>query len=116
MFGGSVIGEDYATVESVKDLLKSLQSPGIGEIDTADLYPVPTMGDTKILVLSKDANGTLEPAKIEKSLSESRERLRFDASQKVGVLHCHAPDFTTPLKDQAAVLNSLHQQRLFDKV
>jgi aryl-alcohol dehydrogenase-like predicted oxidoreductase len=71
---------------------------------------------TKILVSSKDGNGTLEPAKIEKSLSESRKRLRFDASQKIGVLHCHAPDFTTPLKDQAAALNSLHQQGLYDKV
>ncbi|KAI1127658.1 Aldo/keto reductase [Nemania abortiva] len=134
MFGGSVIGEDYKTVESVKDLLSLLQSLGIREIDTAALYPVPNKGEserllgqvgavaqgfvvgTKILVLSKDANGTLEPEKITDSLLSSRERLRLDNSQKVGILHCHAPDYTTPIKDQAAALDSLHKQGLFDKL
>ncbi|KAJ8132097.1 hypothetical protein O1611_g1526 [Lasiodiplodia mahajangana] len=134
MFGGSVIGEDYKTVESVKDLLSLLQSLGIREIDTAALYPVPNRGEserllgqvgavaqgfvigTKILVLSKEANGTLEPAKITESLLSSRERLRLDSNQKVGVLHCHAPDYTTPIKDQAATLDSLHKQGLFEKL
>lgn len=134
MFGGSVLGEDYKSEEEVKSLFDLLKSLGINAIDTAALYPVPNMGEserllgklgavsqgfvigTKILVLSKDANGTLEPAKIEKSLASSRERLQLNSSQKVGVLHCHAPDFTTPLKDQASALNSLHQQGLFDKV
>ncbi|GAP89754.1 putative aldo keto [Rosellinia necatrix] len=134
MFGGSVLGEDYISVESVEELLILLQSLGINEIDTAALYPVPNMGEserllgqlgavakgfvigTKILVLSKDANGTLEPAKIRASLDSSRERLRLDSTQKVGVLHCHAPDFTTPIKDQAAALDALHREGLFDKL
>ncbi|KAI0452175.1 putative aldo/keto reductase [Xylaria acuta] len=63
---------------------------------------------TKVLVLSKEANGILEPAKIADSLSGSRERLRLASTQKIGVLHCHAPDYTTPIQDQAAALDSLH--------
>ncbi|KAI1334936.1 NADP-dependent oxidoreductase domain-containing protein [Xylariaceae sp. FL0016] len=69
--------------------------------------------DTKILVLSEDGNGTLESSKIDKSLSTSLERLKL-SGKKINVLHCHAPDFTTPLEDQAAASNTAHQRGLFD--
>ncbi|ROW08500.1 hypothetical protein VMCG_03253 [Cytospora schulzeri] len=133
IYGGSPIGEDYTTPEAVSDLLKLLKSLDIHEIDTAALYPATNMGaserllgqvgavaqgfavDTKILVLSKDGNGTLEHEKIEKSVAASHERLQLHG-QKLNILHCHAPDFTTPLKDQAASLDSLHKRGLFDKL
>ncbi|KAK0637356.1 hypothetical protein B0T17DRAFT_521456 [Bombardia bombarda] len=125
IFGGSTIGDAYSTAQSVTDLLKPLKSLGFDEIDTAALYPVTDMGaserllgevgakslgfdvDTKILVTSKDANGTMEPTKIEKSVADSLGRLKFDG-QGINVLHCHVPDFTTPIKDQASTLNVTH--------
>lgn len=134
IFGGSTLGEDYKTLEEAQDILALAQSLGIHEVDTAALYPITDMGrsekllgemqaipkgiavDTKILVLSKDANGTLEPDKIRTSLENSRKRLQLDSSQKLNIVHCHAPDYTTPIQDQAATLDELHKQGLFDKV
>lgn len=134
ILGGSTIGVDnFATLEAVNDLLRVINPLGIKDIDTAAVYPIAHMGDserllgeagaaaqgfainTKILVLSKDASGTLEPAKIEQSFSTSQKRLQLNG-QKLNILHCHAPDYTTPLKTQAAALNALHQKGLFNKV
>ncbi|KAK8103056.1 Aflatoxin B1 aldehyde reductase member 3 [Apiospora sp. TS-2023a] len=134
IFGGAGLGDDYKTLEDVQDILGLARSHGINEVDTAALYPITNMGlsekllgefkaipkgfavDTKILVLSKEANGTLEPDKIRTSLDNSRKSLQLDGSYKVNVLHCHAPDYTTPIKDQASTLNELHKQGLFDKL
>lgn len=134
IFGGSTLGEDYKTLEEVQDILGLARLLGIHEVDTAALYPVTDMGlsekllgevkaipkgfavDTKILVLSKEANGTLEPDKIRTSLERSRKSLQLDSSQKLNILHCHAPDYTTPILDQASTLDELHKQGLFDKV
>ncbi|KAK8104683.1 aflatoxin B1 aldehyde reductase-like protein [Apiospora kogelbergensis] len=128
IFGGSTLGEDYKTLEEAQDILALARSLGIHEVDTAALYPITDMGrsekflgemqaiaqgiavDTKILVLSKDANGTLEPDKIRTSLENSRKSLQLDSSQKLNIVHCHAPDYTTPIQDQAKTLDELHKQ------
>lgn len=134
IFGGSTIGDTYNTLESVVNLLKYLKSYNIDEIDTAALYPWTNIGmsetllgqagaakqgfkiDTKILVTSKDANGTLEPAKIEKSVDTSNERLMYQDGTKLNIVHCHAPDFTTPIEDQAAALDVLYKKGHFQQV
>ncbi|KAK8050763.1 hypothetical protein PG994_012493 [Apiospora phragmitis] len=127
-------GRGLQDTEEVRDILVLARSLGTKEIDTAARYPATNMGlsekllgefqaipqgfavDTKILVLSKDANGTLEPEKIRTSLENSRKSLQLDSSQKLSILHCHAPDYTTPIQDQASALNELHKQGLFDKL
>lgn len=133
IFGGSNIGDDYATPQDVTELLQRLKDAGIKELDTAARYPAIKFGaseqllgevgaaaqgfavDTKILVLSADGNGSLEPAKIEESATKSYEALQM-GGEKLNVLYCHAPDFQTPLEDQAATLDALHKKGTFDKV
>lgn len=134
IFGGSTIGEAFDTPEAVSHLLQVLKSCGIDEIDTAALYPWTNIGmsetllgqvgagklgfkiDTKILVMSQDANGTLEPAKIRDSINASIDRLQYQAGSKLNVVHCHAPDFTTPLTEQAAALDAMHKNGLFQQL
>lgn len=135
IFGGSTIGDAYTTPEEVSDLLQKLKSLGIQEIDTAARYPAVNFGaserllgevgaataqgfavDTKILVLSADGNGSLEPAKIQDSVSKSCEALQIRGGAKLNVLYCHAADFETPLEDQASTLDALHKKGIFDKV
>lgn len=133
IFGGSSIGDDYATPQEVSDLLQRLKGAGVKEIDTAARYPAVNFGaseqllgevgaaaqgfavDTKILLLSADGNGSLEPAKIQDSVRKSYEALQM-RGEKLNVLYCHAPDFETPLEDQAATLDALHKKGVFDKV
>ncbi|KAK8132033.1 aflatoxin B1 aldehyde reductase-like protein [Apiospora kogelbergensis] len=128
IFGGSTLGEDYKTLEEAQDILALARSLGIHEVDTAALYPITDMGrsekflgemqaiaqgiavDTKILVLSKDANGTLEPDKIRTSLENSRKSLQLDSSQKLNIT------IPPPIQDQAKTLDELHKQGFFDKL
>ncbi|POS72959.1 hypothetical protein DHEL01_v208649 [Diaporthe helianthi] len=133
IFGGSGIGDDYATAQDVTELLERLKAAGVKELDTAARYPAIKFGaseqllgevgaaaqgfavDTKILLLSPDGNGSLEPAKILDSVSKSREALKM-GGEKLNVLYCHAADFETPLEDQAATLDGLHKKGTFDKL
>lgn len=133
IFGGSLIGDAYATPQEVSELLQRLKEAGINELDTAARYPAIKFGaseqllgevgaaaqgfavDTKILVLGADGNGSLEPAKIRDSVSKSCEALKM-GGKRLNVLYCHAPDPETPLEDQAATLDSLHKKGTFDKV
>ncbi|KAI3396866.1 hypothetical protein diail_11570 [Diaporthe ilicicola] len=133
IFGGSGIGDDYATPQEVTKLLQRLKEAGIKELDTAARYPAIKFGaseqllgevgaaaqgfavDTKILVLSADGNGSLEPAKILDSASKSCKALQM-GGEKLNVLYCHAPDFQTPLEDQAATLDALYKKGTFDKL
>lgn len=132
IFGGSSIGDAYATPEDVTDLLQCLKGAGVTEIDTAARYPAVNFGasekllgevgaaaqgfavDTKILVLGTSGNGSLEPAKIQDSVSKSCEALKM-RGEKLNVLYCHAADFETPLEDQAATLDTLYKKGIFDK-
>ncbi|KAG8162129.1 hypothetical protein KVR01_007894 [Diaporthe batatas] len=133
IFGGSSIGDHYATPQEVTGLLQRLRVTGIRELDTAARYPAIKFGaseqllgevgaaaqgfavDTKILVLSTDGNGSLEPAKIQDSVSKSRVALQMGV-EKLNVLYCHVPDFETPLEVQAAALDALHKKGTFDKL
>lgn len=134
IFGGASFGLDFKSEESVREILQVLKSNGVTQIDTAALYPPTDMGaserylgqigaiadgfkvDTKILVLSVEADGTLEPAAIEKSLKGSVERLQLKEGQKINVLHCHAVDNTTPIEDQARALNEQYKAGHFSEV
>lgn len=134
IYGASTIGEAYTSPESVQELIQVLTSCDIKEIDTAALYPWTNIGqsetllgqvdainkgfqiDTKILVTSKDGNGTLESAKIEQSVADSVKRLAPTDPNRLHVVHIHAPDYTTPLKDQAATLDAMYKKGLFQKV
>lgn len=134
IFGGSTIGAEWENLDSVKNLLDILKTHGINEVDAAGLYPVTNMGacerllgeagafdagfqiDTKILVTSMDTDGTLETDKINTSVKDSFDRLNFQGSQKFHVVHCHGPDRTTPIEEQAAALDALHKKGMFDKL
>ena len=134
IFGAASLGDKFATVKDVSDLLKVLKSHGITTIDTAGLYPPTNKGaserllgecgaagdgfaiDTKILVTSMEADGTLKPEAIEKSISASIERLQLKQNQKINVLHCHAVDKSTPLEEQARALNEQYKAGRFEQV
>ncbi|KAI0008535.1 Aldo/keto reductase [Xylariaceae sp. FL0662B] len=133
IFGGGGIGDEFKTAESVSELLQTLKSLGITTIDTAALYPPTNIGasetllgqvgaaeqgftiDTKILALGLDADGTLEPAAIEKSLNTSYDRLKLQ-DRKVNVLYCHTPDRATPLNEQAAGLDVQYKKGRFKRL
>lgn len=133
IFGGASIGADYTTPEQVTDLLQRLDAIGIREVDTAPRYPAVNFGaseqllgevgaatksialDTKILVMSADGNGSLQPEKIKESAEKSYNALRMQG-KKFNVLYCHTADFETPLEDQAAALDALHKNGIFNKV
>lgn len=84
IFGGSTIGVSYNTAADVAEILEVLNANNIKQIDTAALYPWTNIGmsetllgeanaiqhgfqiDTKVLVTTKDGNGTLEAEKIKK--------------------------------------------------
>lgn len=134
IFGGATFGREFATVECVNEVLKTVKSQGITTIDTAALYPTTNVGaserllgqcgalsdgfsiDTKVLVMSADADGTLEPAAIEKSVNTSLESLKIKDGQKINVLHCHVVDKSTPLEDQAKAFNEQYKKGHFEKV
>ncbi|KIM97230.1 hypothetical protein OIDMADRAFT_130744 [Oidiodendron maius Zn] len=134
IFGTASLGDKFATVKDVNDLLKVLKSHGITTLDTAGLYPSTNMGaserllgecgaagdgfaiDTKIFVTSVEASGTLKPEAIEKSISTSIERLQLKQSQKINVLHCHAVDKSTPLEEQARALNEQYKAGRFEQL
>ncbi|PWY91686.1 putative aldo/keto reductase [Aspergillus sclerotioniger CBS 115572] len=134
IFGGGNIGQDWTTRESVEELLQTLKSLGISRLDTAPRYPTGRIGgserllgetgaaaqdfaiDTKILVLNRDASGTLEPPAVAESLQASYDRLHFPQDKKVHVLYCHAADPTTPLEEQAAGIDAQYRKGLFDQL
>ena len=134
IFGGAGFGLDFKDEASVREVLQTLKANGISQIDTAALYPPTDMGaserylgqlgaiadgfrvDTKILVLSIEADGTLEPAAIDKSLKASVERLQLKEGQKINVLHAHAVDKSTPIEEQARALNEQYKAGHFSEV
>jgi aflatoxin B1 aldehyde reductase len=71
--------------------------------------------DTKINVGSSsgDGSGSLTAPAIEKSISESFERLRVD---KVNILYFHRPDPLTSVTEQAAEIHRQYLAGRFEKV
>lgn len=134
IFGAAGIGDEFKTAESVTDLLRTLKSSAVTTLDTAALYPPTAIGasekllgdtgaakngfkiDTKVMVTSIIGDGTLEPAKIEASVNTSMERLKLPHGGKINVLHAHAVDNSTPIKDQAAGFDAEFKKGHFDKV
>jgi aryl-alcohol dehydrogenase-like predicted oxidoreductase len=89
----------YANGESEKVL---------GKAKFPDTFKV----DTKIL-LNLPSDGSLSAGPIEKSLSNS---LKVLGVEKVNVLYCHAPDFTTPIAEQARAFNEHYKKGRFTYV
>lgn len=134
IFGAAGIGDEFKTAESVTELLKVLKSSSVTTLDTAALYPPTAIGsseqllgetgapqngfkiDTKVMVTGVVGDSTLEPTKIEASLDTSFERLKLQHGQKINVLHAHAVDNTTPIKDQVAGFDAEFKKGRFDKV
>ncbi|KAE8150621.1 putative aldo/keto reductase [Aspergillus avenaceus] len=134
IYGGAGIGQEWTTRESISELLQTLESLGISRIDTAPRYPSTKPGeserllgengaaergftiDTKILVSSPGASGTLEPQAVDESLNTSYDRLRFPVGEKINVLYCHMPDPTTPLEEQAAGLDAQYRRGRFERL
>lgn len=108
------------------ELRSALQEAGIQEIDTAARYmngeSEKKIGrskladsfavDTKIL-FSGSGEGTLTPAAIETSLNNSLDALGVD---KVNVIYCHAPDFDTPIAEQARAFDEQYRKGRFTSV
>ncbi|KAI1325993.1 Aldo/keto reductase [Xylariaceae sp. FL0255] len=133
LFGGGGIGDEIPTLEEVQELLTVLKQRGVSRIDTAALYPPLNIGasetllgqagaaeqgfiiDTKILALGLEADGTLEPSAIEKSLNTSYDRLNLKGGT-VNLLCCHAVDHTTPLENQLAALDTQYKKGRFKKL
>ncbi|KAF2165153.1 hypothetical protein M409DRAFT_67429 [Zasmidium cellare ATCC 36951] len=65
--------------------------------------------DTKVL-FTGPADPCLNPDAIEKSVSNSLQVLGMD---RVNVLYCHAPDFSTPIADQAKAFNDQYKKGRF---
>lgn len=134
IFGAAGFGDEFKTAESVQELSKTLKASGITTLDTAALYPPTAVGaseqllgvtgaikngfkvDTKVMIFGISGDGTLEPAKIEASVNTSIERLKLQDGEKINVLHVHAPDSTTPIKDQVAGFHAEFKKGHFEKV
>ena len=134
IFGAAGIGDEFKTADAVTQLLKALKANNITALDTAALYPPTAIGaseqllgetgapkdgfeiDTKVMVFGVNGDGTLEPAKIESSVNTSFERLQLQHGEKLNVLHVHAVDRTTPVKDQAAAFDAQFKKGRFAKV
>lgn len=134
IFGAAGVGDEFKGADSVSELLKALKSNGVTTLDTAALYPPIAIGaseqllgetgapkdgfkiDTKVMVFGVNGDGTLEPAKIETSVNTSFERLQLQDGEKLNVLHVHAVDSTTPVKDQAAGFDAQFKKGRFEKV
>ena len=108
------------------ELKTALLAAGIKRLDTAARYmngesekkigraglPETFAVDTKILVTAP-AEGHLSADKIEQSLSNSLDVLGVE---KVNVLYCHAPDFQTPVAEQARAFNEQYKKGRFTYV
>ncbi|KAF9737400.1 hypothetical protein PMIN03_000913 [Paraphaeosphaeria minitans] len=98
---------------SVRPLVSTLKELGINHLDTVARYPPPSPGlaeelvgetatgfivDTKLFTdLRTDGSGDLGKEKMEKSFSESLDRLK---RERVNILYSHRADPATPLKEQ----------------
>lgn len=108
------------------ELKAALIEAGIERIDTAARYrdgesekkigraklPESFTVDTKIL-FTPPGDGDLSAEAIEKSLSNSLNVLGID---KVNVLYCHAPDFQTPIAEQARAFHEQYKKGRFTYV
>ena len=129
LFGCASVGKNYATKEEVEELTRSLQSIGLGHLDTAARYPPTSPGlsekllgeanagasfmvDTKILI-SGDGRGHLSEANIAKSIAQSYESLKVT---KINILYCHGPDKQTPIAEQAAAFDKFYREGKFKQV
>jgi aflatoxin B1 aldehyde reductase len=133
IFGCGGLGNEIVGKEAVAELLQVLREAGIDRLDTAGLYPPTDIGasqrllgqagaaqlgfaiDTKVLISLTGFRGTLEPAKIAKSVEESTNALDFTEGRCSNVLYPHTADSATPLEDQAMGFDGQYQRGLFNK-
>lgn len=159
IFGCGGLGNEFIGQDSVAELLRILMQAGVGRLDTSALYPPTDVGasqrllgqtaasqlgfviDTKVLINIGEIKGSLKPEKIEKSINESYDALKFAEGQRIHVFYARrcfsdllwltglvlysrqllnpkiidAPDIVTPLRDQAAGFDAQYKKGLFDK-
>lgn len=108
------------------DLRSTLNEAGIKRLDTAARYmngesekilgrakfPAAFQIDTKILT-GMPSDGTLTAEAIDKSVLNS---LAAMGVEKVHVLYCHAPDFKTPVAEQARAFDEHYKKGRFTHV
>jgi len=134
IFGCGGLGNEFVGQDQVTEVLHTLKEAGVERLDTAALYPPTDIGasqrllgqagaaqkgftiDTKVLISLSGFEGTLEPEKIAKSITESEQVLRFGENQHVNVFYPHAPDVATPLKDQGYGFDVQYRKGKFNKV
>lgn len=123
MMGSSPSGgsTSLSTPTQVSSFLSVLKTHNIREIDTARAY---NSGKSEELLgeveASKDfaistkapafSPGSLTKDKIIENCKKSLEALRVD---KVDIYYLHGPDRSTPLREQCAAINQLHQEGKF---
>ncbi|KAI1169788.1 putative oxidoreductase [Nemania sp. FL0916] len=127
IFGTASFGlpvTEFADVEGVNDLLRTLRTLDIVRLDSGARYPPPKPGlseqligdasdlsksflvDTKIFTdTATDGSGDLTTEAIASSVSRSLQRLKRPSG--VNVLHVHRADPSTPLKEQ---VRAFHEQ------
>ncbi|KXS94613.1 hypothetical protein AC578_7048 [Pseudocercospora eumusae] len=105
---------------NVSEILPMLENHGINRLDSAASYMngdsearlgAANVGktftiDTKVAV-SFPTDGSLTPEKIAKSAQDSLARLKIP---KINVLYAHAPDYSTPLADQAKGFDGVYRE------
>ncbi|KAI3320644.1 putative oxidoreductase [Xylariaceae sp. AK1471] len=120
IFGTAGFGMEqtaFQDVDSVKNLLRTLQGLGVSRLDTGARYPPLNPGrseeligearqlsrdfviDTKVYTDTRtDGSGDLTPEAIAKSVDGSLQRLKLP--EGVNVLYIHRADPATPLEEQ----------------
>ncbi|KAL9623830.1 MAG: hypothetical protein Q9160_001821 [Pyrenula sp. 1 TL-2023] len=119
----------FNTVNQAMPLLKSFQSRGYLDIDTARAYPVGKGGTAETLLGSCDSihtwsnistkvasfmPGSHRPANITRSIEQSLEAL--NAPYGVDIMYLHAPDHATPYVETLSAMNAAYQEGAFQRL
>lgn len=121
VISGDVSGLDIADIEPV------FRKFGITRLDTAATYvngdSEQRIGDeglgqrmtidTKVKTAMPSTAGSLSATKIKESCAASLQRLKL---QKVHVYYVHAPDYETPVAEQAKAMDELYREGKFEEV
>lgn len=128
--GAGTISQTWSTAESVSDLLDTLQTLGIKQLDSAASYPpgAPWVADTLLGQAKAVERGFLVDTKIaaheglENSLAESSINSSLEKSlellnvERVHVLYAHAPDPTTSIAETARAFDEQFRAGKFEKL
>lgn len=119
----------WDTPEKVNELLASLDSLGISELDSAAGYPPGNPWHTETLLGQSEAaaKGFIIDSKIMrvkeggtlgfKNIAESTNKtLRLLGTNKIRTMYAHSPDPSTPLLEQAESFHRQFQEGKYERV